>query len=486
MYHSAAENGLYRPVGAIEEARPPLSRNAGVRRISLYACVIGLVLADFLAIVFLGGAVGAALEGFRSAPALDNLHLEVIIFGAFSQFVWARLFNLYRTRSILNQSRAFQRAPLCCAAAFALLLVIAAATKSAETYSRLWFFSWAGASILIVVIIRLAFFKLVSNALAQGGCVRRALSVGLFCKPLPPEHIERQTRKEARVIESIELRGADEIETLSAWITRDEIDEIYLATRWEDIPLVLGRLHLLRHLSTRVFVLPSDRMEGMLAPKALFFGGRPMFCAIEEPIRGWGLVLKRVEDVLIAGGALLVLAPLLAIVALAIKLESPGPIFFRQRRVGFNGQTFEILKFRSMYVDRTDHNATVQTSRKDPRVTRAGRFIRRTSIDELPQLLNVLRGAMSIVGPRPHALATKAEGRALEDVVDFYAVRHRVKPGLTGWAQIHGLRGELDSVEKLRKRVDYDIEYIDNWTLWRDLEIIVRTVLLILHDKKAY
>jgi lipopolysaccharide/colanic/teichoic acid biosynthesis glycosyltransferase len=139
-----------------------------------------------------------------------------------------------------------------------------------------------------------------------------------------------------------------------------------------------------------------------------------------------------------------------------------------------------------MYADMTDHHAQTQTSRDDPRVTHVGWIIRRTSIDELPQLFNVIQGAMSLIGPRPHALATRAEGRELDELVDYYAVRHRVRPGMTGWAQIHGLRGELDSVEKLRKRVDYDIEYIEQWSFWLDIKILFKTILLVFGDTSAY
>ena len=139
-----------------------------------------------------------------------------------------------------------------------------------------------------------------------------------------------------------------------------------------------------------------------------------------------------------------------------------------------------------MFVEDADHHAEVQTSRSDPRVTRVGRFIRRTSLDELPQIFNVLMGTMSIVGPRPHALHTRAEGRNLEELVDYYAVRHRVRPGMTGLAQVNGLRGELDSTEKLQKRVDFDIKYIDNWTIWLDIKIIFKTMMLVFGDSTAY
>ena len=189
---------------------------------------------------------------------------------------------------------------------------------------------------------------------------------------------------------------------------------------------------------------------------------------------------------MIAALVLALISPMLLFVALLIRLDSKGPIFFRQRRVGFNGSIFEILKFRTMYVDQTDHDAVRQTGRGDARVTRVGRVLRRTSLDELPQFINVLQGSMSIVGPRPHALQTRAEGKSLDELVEHYAARHRVKPGITGLAQVNGLRGELDSAEKLRRRVDYDIEYIDRWTIWLDIEILLKTVPLVFYDKSAY
>jgi exopolysaccharide biosynthesis polyprenyl glycosylphosphotransferase len=248
----------------------------------------------------------------------------------------------------------------------------------------------------------------------------------------------------------------------------------------------MRNLDLLRHLSTKVFILPGNKAGRLNLAGISLPGERPLFCAMEEPIQGWSLWLKRLEDVIIAGAALFALFPVLAFVALAIRLDSEGPIFFRQDRKGFNGKIFKLWKFRSMHADATDHHAAIQTSRNDPRVTRVGRFIRRTSIDELPQLINVLQGTMSIVGPRPHAMSTQTEGRNLEELVDYYAVRHRVRPGITGWAQINGLRGELNSVQKLQSRVNFDIEYIDKWTLWFDIKIILKTLLLVIRDPHAY
>jgi polysaccharide biosynthesis protein PslA len=243
---------------------------------------------------------------------------------------------------------------------------------------------------------------------------------------------------------------------------------------------------LLRHLSTRVFVLPGDRHARLDLHGLSFLGDRPLFCALEEPIHGWGLWLKRMEDIVVAAFAIVVLSPVLLLTALAIRLDSPGPIFFRQVRAGFNGKTFLLWKFRTMFAEATDPHAKVQTIKNDPRVTRIGRFLRRMSIDELPQLFNVIEGTMSLVGPRPHALLTKTQGKNLEELVDYYAVRHRVRPGMTGWAQVHGFRGELDSVDKLQSRVDYDLDYINRWTIWLDLKILFKTAALVLRDCRAY
>jgi polysaccharide biosynthesis protein PslA len=467
-------------------ATGPTSKARG--RISLHGCAAALMVAECLAFGLAGIAVAplGAREFRGSVLNVEDWQAQVIVFAACSHLVWARLFGVYRTKSILRPRHALQRLPLSILTTFMVLLVIVVALKSAEIYSRLWAFSWASLTFALIAATRLAFFNFVSRAMENGACVERALSVGMFGDPIAENEIERHTRNEVRVIERVRLSNLADIASLADWITRDEIDQIYLATPWEHVPTVLQELHLLHHLSARVYVLPSTPSLGPLIAKVSTLGGRPSFCVIEEPIPGWSLWFKRIEDLVVAASALLVLSPLLVLVAVAIRLDSRGPIFFRQFRTGFNGRTFELWKFRSMYADMTDHHAETQTSRHDPRVTNVGRIIRRTSIDELPQLINVIQGTMSLIGPRPHALATKAEGRELNELVDYYAVRHRVKPGLTGWAQIHGLRGELDSIEKLQKRVDYDIEYIDRWSIWLDIMIIFKTILLLFHDSSAY
>lgn len=199
-----------------------------------------------------------------------------------------------------------------------------------------------------------------------------------------------------------------------------------------------------------------------------------------------GSIGKRIIDIVGAAVALFLLAPLMILTAIAIKVESRGPVFFRQARTGLNQQTFQIWKFRSMYSSQADYGGAQQTSANDTRVTRVGRIIRKLSIDELPQLFNVLQGNMALVGPRPHALDTKVLGCRLEVAVANYHWRHRVKPGLTGWAQVNGLRGELDEIWKAERRVAYDLEYIDKWSLGFDIKILAKTVCLVLRDPAAY
>ena len=189
---------------------------------------------------------------------------------------------------------------------------------------------------------------------------------------------------------------------------------------------------------------------------------------------------------LLASAGLLLLSPIMLVTALAIKLDSKGPVLFRQKRFGYNDNLIRVFKFRSMYVEQTDVNAECQTTRLDPRITRVGRIIRKTSIDELPQLFNVLLGNMSMVGPRPHATATKAAGIPFEEAVNEYSSRHRVKPGITGWAQINGYRGETDTLFKIQKRVEYDLEYIAKWSVWFDLYIVFMTVPAVLSTKEVY
>jgi Undecaprenyl-phosphate glucose phosphotransferase len=217
-----------------------------------------------------------------------------------------------------------------------------------------------------------------------------------------------------------------------------------------------------------------------------YLGDLPLLNVFERPLQGWSALFKNTLDRIIAILALIIFAPVMACVALAVKWESKGPVIFKQKRYGFNNELIEIFKFRSMYTDRSDAAAANLVTKDDPRVTKTGRFIRKSSLDELPQLFNVLLGQLSLVGPRPHALQAKAAGTLYDEVVDGYFARHRVKPGITGWAQINGWRGETDTREKLEQRVKHDLEYIDKWSLFFDLYILAKTPISLLKTENAY
>src|SRR5205085_6037613 len=207
----------------------------------------------------------------------------------------------------------------------------------------------------------------------------------------------------------------------------------------------------------------------------------------DRPIADWDVVMKSLFDKVVGSLALIALSPVMLLVALAIKLDSRGPVLFKQKRYGFNNELIEVYKFRSMYVDQSDATAAKLVTKNDPRVTRVGRFIRRTSIDELPQLFNVVfKGDLSLVGPRPHALHAKAENRLYDQVVDGYFARHKVKPGITGWAQINGWRGETDTEEKIQRRVEFDLYYIENWSVFFDFYIVAMTPFALLKSENAY
>jgi exopolysaccharide biosynthesis polyprenyl glycosylphosphotransferase len=198
-------------------------------------------------------------------------------------------------------------------------------------------------------------------------------------------------------------------------------------------------------------------------------------------------VIKFVFDKIVGSLALIALSPVLILTALAIRLETPGPVLFKQKRYGFNNELIEVYKFRSMYADRLDATASKLVTRDDPRVTRVGRFIRKTSIDELPQLFNVVfKGDLSLVGPRPHAVQAKAADLQYDEVVDGYFARHRVKPGMTGWAQINGWRGETDTQEKIQQRVEHDLYYIENWSILFDLRILALTPISLVKATNAF
>jgi Undecaprenyl-phosphate glucose phosphotransferase len=277
------------------------------------------------------------------------------------------------------------------------------------------------------------------------------------------------------------------VDDLVAYARRTKLDLVVFT-----LPISAERRIL--QMLAKLWILPIDiRLSAHMSKLRLrprsysYIGTVPVLDVVDKPIADWDLVLKWMFDKIVGFALLILLSPILIAAAIAVKPDSRGPVLFRQKRYGFNNELIEVFKFRSMYVEATDATASKLVTKDDPRVTRVGRFIRKTSIDELPQLLNVvLKGNLSLVGPRPHALQAKAENRLYDQVVDGYFARHKVKPGITGWAQINGWRGETDTSEKIQRRVEHDLYYIENWSVFFDLYILAKTPFALLRSKNAY
>lgn len=260
------------------------------------------------------------------------------------------------------------------------------------------------------------------------------------------------------------------------------IESIYITLPMTPQVRILKMLDEMRDTTTSIYFMPDMFIHDMIQARVDMLNGIPMLAVCETPFIGINGIIKRGSDMLLSLIILTLLSPLLLVLAIGVKLSSPGPVIFRQFRYGLDGKEIIVYKFRSMSVCENGDDIP-QAQKNDPRVTRFGAFIRKTSLDELPQFINVLQGRMSIVGPRPHAVAHNETYRKL---IKSYMVRHKVRPGITGWAQVNGYRGETNTLEKMEKRIEYDLDYMRNWSLYLDLWIIIRTVIVILKDRNAY
>ena len=272
------------------------------------------------------------------------------------------------------------------------------------------------------------------------------------------------------------------LKQVAPFIRERGVHEVYITLPLGSQPRIVELLEQVQGTTASVFFVPDVFGISIIQGRLQDMNGVPVVGLCETPFTGTNRLVKRLSDIVLGTGIVLFIAPLLAAIAIGVKLSSPGPVIFKQRRNGLDGEEIVVYKFRSMRAQ--DDGAVVpQATKADPRITPFGAFLRRSSLDELPQFINVLQGRMSIVGPRPHAVAHNEQYRQL---IKAYMVRHKVKPGITGWAQIHGHRGETDTIEKMQARVEYDLEYLRNWTLGLDLQIIARTIKLVFFDRNAY
>ena len=413
--------------------------------------------------------------------------LSLVIFPLFG------LYHSWRGQSLFHQVRMVFLAWGAVIVSGILFLFL---LKYSEAFSRIWLAYWFVLGVVLILLIRLLAYWSLRLMRSKGLNYKSVVIIG--AGDLGKEVLQRVScsawtgfKVVAIFDDNKDLQGGNiygvsvktEVDNIANYVSDNNIDEVWLALplNAEDRMKVL--VDQLSSTSANVRLIPDIFGLSILNHGFTEIAGMPVVDLCTSPMRGFNRTLKSVEDKVLAFIILIMISPVLLIIAISIKLTSKGPVLFKQKRHGWDGQIITVYKFRSMKVHDEFNGTVTQAIKRDPRITKLGAFLRRTSLDELPQFYNVLQGRMSIVGPRPHAVA---HNEHYKEVVDQYMLRHKVKPGITGWAQINGWRGETDTLEKMQKRIDYDLYYIENWSLWFDLKIIFLTIFKGFVDKNAY
>jgi Undecaprenyl-phosphate glucose phosphotransferase len=479
-----------------------LNRLAAEPAKTAYSTIViaGLVRAVEFILIVLAGAlvhrfyvasyVGYELSYFILTPAVAIL----------SVFVF-QVLQTYNLAAFRLPNRQIFRLTSGWASVFLVVFAAMFFLKLDGIVSRVWIASWFLVGLIVLATERAILARIAFQMARAGRLSRRAVVVGggEFGHDLL-RNFGAAKSSEISMLGVFDDRADDRSPlTVEGFPKLGNVDDLVEFARHTRIDLVIFALPItaeqrILQMLRKLWVLPIDIRLAAHAnrlrfrPRSYSYVGQvPVLDLFDKPIADWDVVIKLVFDKLVGAFALLALSPVLLATAIAVKLDSPGPILFRQRRYGFNNELVEVFKFRSMYADKTDHTAGALVTRNDARVTPVGRFIRRTSLDELPQLLNVVfKGDLSLVGPRPHAIHAKAADRQYDEVVDGYFARHRVRPGITGWAQINGWRGETDTQEKIQQRVEHDLYYIENWSIFFDLYILALTPLSLIKTKNAF
>jgi Undecaprenyl-phosphate glucose phosphotransferase len=413
-------------------------------------------------------------------------------------FQWTDLYDAPMLRTRVQQ---LSRITLMWSLVFLLALSVSFFAKLDVMYSRVWAGVWYGGGLMMLFASRVVVSTLVRHWTRQGRLIRRTVIVGGGPSgEALVESLRAQPDSDLQICGIFDDRADDRSPPTVAGVPKlGTVDTLVEFARRTRIDLLLVSLPItaeerVLQMVRKLWVLPVDlRLAAHMnrlrfRPRAYsYIGNVPMLDVFDRPIADWDVVLKWLFDRMVGTLLLIALSPVMAAIAIAIKLDSRGPVLFRQKRYGFNNELIEVFKFRSMYVEASDATAAKLVTKGDPRVTRVGRFIRKTSLDELPQLFNVVfKGNLSLVGPRPHATHAKAASQLYDQVVDGYFARHRVKPGITGWAQVNGWRGETDTPQKIQRRVEHDLFYIENWSILFDLYILARTPFALLKTESAY
>lgn len=359
--------------------------------------------------------------------------------------------------------------------------------NAAERFSRLWVLSSLLLSFIICGGGRIVAQLILRKARLKGRARRSVFLVGPSIQLLNVARSMRAAKGEGYSIVGIERLNTSFSNQATLKLAK-RIEQSGAREVWLCMPLEMGGqvrdiFYALRNHTIELRYIPGFQGMQLLNHRFSEVAGHFAIDLSVTPLSGMARIVKRGEDVIIGSLIFLLILPLCLAIAVAIKITSPGPVLFKQYRTGANGKQFKVYKFRSMHVHDENGGKVTQAKKNDSRITKVGAFLRRTSLDELPQFYNVLQGRMSIVGPRPHALAHNEQ---YKELVESYMRRHKVKPGITGWAQVNGLRGETDTLEKMERRVEYDLWYIDNWSLWLDIKIIIMTVFKGFINKNAY
>ncbi len=462
--------------------------------------ITGIVrLFDFLVIT----ATGIIVYWFYLLPkiGLSNYYILAIPGMGIVTLIILQILDMYTLSSLRAVIR--QGAKLVIGWAFSFMMAFALFffARIETEFSRAFFGAWFFIGIAGLITERVLAQIYIKKLTITGRLDRRTAIVGggAACEDLI-KALSRQDDSDLRICGVFDDRNDDRsTESISGYPKLGNIDDLVEFARKTRLDLVIFSLPVtaesrLLQMLRKLMVLPIDIRLAAHTQKLRFrprnysyVAGTPVFDMADKPIADWDVVVKWLFDKCVGMLMLTVLSPFMVATAIAIKLDSKGPVFFRQKRYGFNNEMIEVFKFRSMYTEQTDAAATQLVTKGDTRVTKVGRFIRKTSLDELPQLFNVVfKGNLSLIGPRPHAAHAKAVNKLYDEVVDGYFARHRVKPGITGWAQINGWRGETDTEDKIQKRVECDLYYIENWSVFLDAYILLMTPFALTKTENAY
>ncbi len=426
-------------------------------------------------------AAWLAYYGRFESVVPEPQHLLLVLLGMVTVAYAMILVRAYASEDVANFPRQIVKLVAGWGISIAVLLAIAFFDKIADQYSRLWIGYWFVFGVSLSAAGRYAVARYIAAQQRAGNLAIHVAIVG-------GEPFTRQVMANlawpgeaaVKIVGSFVPPAVDELLRLAR---KSRVDEIIVQLPDKRDAGFQAMLRKLSELPVNVNLCP-DFSDLPIAPRKFAVLRQTfMINVFERPLSGWSAVLKRSEDIVLSGVLLVLFLPLMLLIALVIKLDSPGPVFFLQPRFGFNNNPFTVRKFRTMAANAGNDASVPQARRNDPRVTRVGRFLRKASLDELPQLINVLTGEMSLVGPRPHAIA---HNEYYADLIDGYLHRHRVKPGITGWAQVNGLRGETATLQAMHERVKHDLYYIEHWSLLLDIWILMRTLTAGFVHRNAY